>query len=195
MTDTTDTTIEPTVLSGWPGEKVDDDTIRVLPEITIPAAVRDKAMRVCAIVATMKPKLDELYALAVEVRDVYDAAMLRIVPLSGHSDGVHELIADATGWEDAWSACHAHIGERFYEGLEVSGLAEDEMKRGERNFPRGTRATVNDPDGRPMVAIVDWCPCGATQGQYKVVDAEDTTRQFLCSHDEIKAGLIEAETQ
>lgn len=182
-----------------PGELLaENERVVVIPEITIPAGNAATAERVTALLAEIAPQLDELHAAAMEVREQYHRALIVLYPYLGTgSDEVHELAAKVTGWGDVWNAVTGSIGDRFTDegDMALSGLTNAEIARGgERNFPAGTIATVEDPDGNPFRVEVEWSNVGGSPGggsdRYQVINlADPTNKRYGCTHEDLKAGL------
>lgn len=187
------TTTEPTTTET-------EERVVVIPEITVSVRSKQARERVLELVEKLRPELEELHAEALKVRADSDAALVALWPVLGDHDGgyltdeMYELAEKATGWGEVWKACR-WIGDRFGSGpgedFGTVGLENHEVARGERDFPRGTIATVgrSDGGGEPIRVEVEVGPRDPrTEGGYWVREPE-TGKQFICTHDQIKEGL------
>ena len=178
------TTTEPTT-----GERV-----VVVPEITVSVRSKESRARALALVKELRPKLGELRSLALEVRADNDAALVALYPVLGTNDGhftdeMYDLARNVTGWDDVWRAC-SRISDLC--DIDTVGLENHEIARGgERDFPRGTVATVKRSSGKqePLrVEVVETPRHPLAEGGYLVRDLE-SGKTYGCTHDDIKEGL------
>ena len=163
--------------------------------------------RALEMVEKLRPQLEELHAEAIKVRDDSDAVLVALYPIL-NSDGdltdeMFDLANRATGFEDVWNAC-SWIGDLFGHDiggqLQTHGLRCHEIARGgERDFPRDTIAEVEEPAepgviGQPgrVRVVVDHGPLHplAEGGYLCLVLDEGDDRRLVCSHEEIRAGLV-----
>jgi hypothetical protein len=112
-------------------ENTNGDHVVVIPEITIPATNAATAQRVRDLLDEVAPALDELLAAALELREDYHRALIRLYPYLGVGyDEVHELAGKVTGWSEVWETITNVIGDRFDPDggeLDHQGISNDEI--------------------------------------------------------------------
>lgn len=174
-----------------------EERVVVIPEVTASVTSRAARERALELVEELRPKIEELHACAMQVRDDADAVLVALYPIFDDVTDETTTLADkATGWDEVWEACR-WIGDRFSDGpgqgFSTVGLELHEIARGgERDFPVGTVATVPRSDGLSTIrAKVQWGPRHPlAEGGYIVRDLE-TGKEYICTHEQIKAGLEE----
>ncbi len=178
------------------------DRIVVIPEITVPASCRDAQTRALEILEELRPRLAELHQAAIEVRDVNDSILVALFPHIGatkdgcSTDEMFDLANSVTGWDEVWEAI-AEVGDMFSTdlggGMQTCGLDPHEIARGgERDFPNGTTATLTKEDGgkEPVTVVVEWGPRHPlAEGGYIVRDVQNPETTYICTHEDIRAGL------
>ena len=163
--------------------------------MTISLESRQTRERALELLEQIRPLAEELHTAAVTVRDDVDAILVALYPIFGDvTDEMFDLAFTATGFEEVWDGCRG-IADLFDDttksGMSTSGLEAHEIARGgERDFPRGTVASVVVGDEqKPMTVEVEWGPRHPlAEGGYIVRNVE-TGREYIVSHDKLKAGL------
>lgn len=171
-----------------------EERIVVLPEITIPIGSRASAAAIFERAEALMPELEELHAMAIQLRDLNDEILVKLYPVMGcGTEEVHDLAGRASGWVAVWERL-VDIGDLFDAsvGLQLQGLTLAEIERGgERSFPGGTLADIKDPEGLPIRVMVQRVPLDGDQ--YSVVNMGDIDKYYLCDHAELKAGIVAEE--
>ncbi|MGE3621738.1 MAG: hypothetical protein AB7L84_14875 [Acidimicrobiia bacterium] len=174
---------------------VEDEDV-VIPAFTVPARAREMVDEIRSAVLRVEPAVDEIYAKALELRDLYED-VLREIGKDGRSleqDGLLEVVGEAVGWSKVWERLVRLFGDRFSDqaGFDHETMRGPELRRGgEANFPPGTRARLVDRDGVSWEVEVAHAPYGQKEDLYTIVTIAEPHDRFMASHDEIKAGLIE----
>lgn len=171
------------------------ERIVVIPEVTMPATAAAAKERVFELVDDLMPRLEALRSEIERCRDARDEILVAIYPAFGPDiiEEVSEVVDKLAGWDDVYTAV-ARIGDMFgqdHGSVLWGGLQRHEIARGERDFPRGTIATVgrSDGGGEPIRVEVEWGPLHPLAAGAYVVCKVESGERFSCSHDEIKAGL------
>lgn len=167
------------------------DEIVVIPEVAIPAGVGDTAKQALALLEQITPQLDELFRLCMEVREVNDAATVKMYPSLGLPDD--DPVAEATGWAELWTRVTGVVSDRFSPDGDLNhlGLSGSELRRGgAKDWPCGTKATITSPAGEEVDVEIVWLPTASPSGDHYTVKNLVTGERCLCEHDEIARGLI-----
>jgi hypothetical protein len=175
------------------GEVEVDGDVVVIPRITVPAGVKERADQVLARIERLRPEVEELHAAALEVREEHQKVLLQMVSyVDPWDDTFHTLAGSVTGWHAVWEKGTEVLGNPFSgdDGFDSTGLRASELARGgERDFEPGTLADVLDPDGRPTRARVKWV-LGVAEEHYTCVDVNDPEKHYRCTHEELREGLV-----
>lgn len=171
------------------------DRVVVIPEVTASVRSRQARERALELAQELRPKIEELHAEAMKVRDDSDAVLVALYPIFGDvTDEMTDLADRATGWGEVWQACR-WIGDLFDDGLgqfSTIGLERHEIERGgERDFPHGTTAKVrrSQTDEEILVRVKYGPRWPVAEGGYIVRD-DATGTEYRCTHEDIKAGLV-----
>jgi hypothetical protein len=178
--DTTPTSTRP--------ESADDQV--VIPQITMPAGLRDQTEALGREVEALRPTLERLHDRLIKAQAANDTILLEWARRTGEAPGddVLKTVEAATGWGSLWVLVNTVLGEPFSDQeLATSAYKEHELLRGEKDFPAGTTAEISDDaTGKVLVRVRRFDPSADRYG----CDEVGGDRAFWCSHEEVRGGLV-----